>query len=162
MARLSCQADRAARTALRALAPDLAAARIASELDTDAIAGHAVRIREHELVMVLQDLLRNAAQAVAGRDEPCITIRGESDLRRVVLTITDNGPGLGGRDPDQLCRPGYTTREGGSGYGLFHARKILGLYRGVLTLADAPAGGLVVTLSLLRPLHARSDQRTQP
>ncbi|MEZ4386001.1 MAG: FG-GAP-like repeat-containing protein [Candidatus Krumholzibacteriia bacterium] len=158
-ARLSCRADLAARTAFRAVKPDLDAAGIEGHLDTDAAAGVAVRIREHELVMVLQDLLRNAAEAVAGRPGARIVLRAEADIRRVLLVLEDNGPGLAGGDPDQLCQAGYTTKPSGSGYGLFHARKTLGTYRGVLTLADRPDGGLAVTVALQRPLHARADQQ---
>jgi signal transduction histidine kinase len=162
-ARLSCRVDTAAQAALRAQQADLEAAGIDADLDTDPVAGIAVRIREHELVMVLQDILRNAADAVAGRPAPRIVIRAEADIRRVVLTVTDNGPGLGGRDPEQLCQAGFTTKDGGSGFGLYHARKTLGRYRGVLSLADAPGGGLMVGLALQRPLHARHDrQRTSP
>lgn len=157
-ARLSCRADQAARTAVRALQPEFAAAGIALELATEPIAGLAVRIREHELVMVLQDLLRNAADAVAASDQPRVVVAGRADIRRVELTITDNGTGLGGRDPEQLVQPGFTTKPGGSGYGLHHARQRLGVYRGVLSLADAAGSGLTVTLSLQRPLHIRSDQ----
>lgn len=161
-ARLSCRADVAARAALRAQQPDFEAVGLQAVLDVDAVAGIAVRIREHELVMVLQDILRNAADAVAGRPDPRIEVRAEADIRRVVLTIADNGPGLGGRDPEQLCQAGFTTKEGGSGFGLHHARQTLGRYRGVLSLTDAPGGGLEVSLSLQRPLHARHDQHRGP
>lgn len=161
-ARLSCRADEAARAAVRAQQPDFEAAGIQATLNVDAVAGIAVRIREHELVMVLQDLLRNATDAVAGRPDPCIELRAAADIRRVVLTIADNGPGLGGRDPEQLCQAGFTTKAGGSGFGLHHARQTLGRYRGVLSLTDAPGGGLEVALALQRPLHARHDQQRTP
>ncbi|MBD3220067.1 hypothetical protein GF314_02400 [bacterium] len=157
-ARLSCRADQAARTAVRAVQPDCESAGVALELDTAEIDGLAVRIREHELVMVLQDLLRNALEAARGGEAPVVSLRGRADIRRLDLVLTDTGPGLGGRDPEQLCQPGYTTRPRGSGYGLHHARQRLGVYRGVLKLADRPEGGLRVTISLQRPLHIRTDQ----
>jgi len=157
-ARLSCRIDQAARTAYRALKPELDAAGVAADLDVDQAAGVSVRMREHELTMVLQDLLRNAAEASTEHAAPAVVLRAEADIRRALVTISDNGPGLGGRDPEQLCQAGYTTKSNGSGYGLFHARKTLGVYRGVLDLDEAPGGGLRVTLSLLRPLHTRTDQ----
>ena len=57
----------------------------------------------------------------------------------------------------QLCQAGFTTKAHGSGYGLYHAATTLGVYRGTLNLADGPAGGLMVTLNLMRPLHARRE-----
>lgn len=157
-ARLSCRLDQAARTAFRAIKPELDAAGVAATLDEDQAVGVSVRIREHELVMVLQDLLRNAAEAAAEGTTPAVSLAVEADIRRAVIAIADNGPGLGGRDPEQLCQAGYTTKDGGSGYGLYHARKTLGIYRGVLDLDEAPGGGLQVTISLLRPLHSRTEQ----
>jgi signal transduction histidine kinase len=157
-ARLSCAVDGAVLTAWRALVPELEARGVQGECDLAAVAGVRVRVREHELVMVLQDLLRNALEALEGRPERRLDLTARADLRKVTLEITDTGPGLGGRDPEQLCQPGVTTKAGGSGYGLYHARKTLGAYRGTVQLADVPAGGLTVSLSLLRPLHARGDR----
>ncbi len=157
-ARLSCRVGQAARTAVRAVQSDFETAGVALELDTGPTAALAVRIREHELVMVLQDLLRNALEAARGGEAPAVALRGRADIRRLHLVLTDTGPGLGGRDPEQLCQPGFTTRAGGSGYGLHHARQRLGVYRGVLRLADRPEGGLEVTVSLQRPLHIRPDE----
>lgn len=156
-AKLSCRVDVALQTAWRAAAGEFDAAGVAGELDLAGVEGLSVRGRDHELVMVLQDLLRNAVEAVAGARAPRVALRARADLRRVTVEVLDNGPGLGGQAPDQLCQPGYTTKEHGSGYGLYHARKTLGVYRGTLALADRPGGGLAVTLQLLRPLHARGD-----
>jgi signal transduction histidine kinase len=156
--RLSCRADEAARTAVHAMQPEFEAQGVALVMDMEPIAGLSVRIREHELVMVIQDLLRNAAEAASVAPAPRIRLQARADIRRVELSIRDNGPGLEGRDPDHLCEAGVTTKRSGSGFGLYHARQRLGVYRGVLRLADHPDGGLEVVLSLQRPLHARTDQ----
>jgi signal transduction histidine kinase len=155
--RLSCRVDTAMRTAWRAMIPELEERGVTGELDTDAVAGMRVRIREHELVMILQDLLRNAVEAAANRPAASVRLTASADLRRVVLEILDSGPGLEGRDPAQLSQAGFTTKAGGSGYGLFHAVKTLGIYRATLKLSDRPEGGLAVVINLMRPLHARGD-----
>ncbi len=155
---LSCPVDRAVRTAWRSLLPELESHGVAGRCEIDAVGGIRVRVREHELVMVLQDLLRNALEAMAAATERRLVLTGSADLRKVTLIIDDTGPGLAGNDPQQLCQPGVTTKDRGSGYGLYHARKTLSAYRGTLQLVDRPGGGLRVTLGLLRPLHARSDE----
>ena len=43
-----------------------------------------------------------------------------------------------------------TTKPGGSGLGLYTAARVLGASGGALALENAPGGGAVVTLSLLR------------
>ena len=156
-ARLSCRVDLAMRTAWRVMAPELEEQRLVGELDLEAITGLRARIREHELVMVLQDLLRNAVDAATSAAEPTVRLTARADLRRVCIEIHDNGPGLAGRDPQQLLQAGYTTKTGGTGYGLSHAARILGIYRATLNLVDHTEGGLVVTINLMRPLHTRGD-----
>jgi len=158
-ARLSCRVDTALRTAWRALLPDLEAHGVRGVCDAGEVAGIRVRIREHELVMVLQDVLRNAIEAAAGRARSGgeVRVSATADLRKATVEVHDTGPGLGGRDPEQLCQPGFTTKDRGSGYGLAHARRTLGAYRGTLALADGPQGGMLVTIGLLRPLHVRGD-----
>jgi signal transduction histidine kinase len=156
-AELSCRLADAARTAWRAFLPELEAAGAAGSLDIDGVDQVRVRVREHELVMVLQDLLRNALQAAADGSGAAVTLTAAADLRRATLHILDTGPGLQGRDPEQLLQAGFTTKAGGSGYGLFHAAKVLGRHRGTVNLADRPDGGMDVTITLLRPLHVRGD-----
>jgi len=156
--RLSCRVEVAVRTAWRAMLQEFEKSGVQGRLDTEGLAGLRVRIRDHELVMVLQDLLRNAGESAAEHaDTPEVQLMARADLRRVTLEILDNGSGMQGHAPEELTQAGFTTKTQGSGYGLFQARKTLGIYRATLALEDRPEGGLKVTISLMRPLHVRGD-----
>jgi signal transduction histidine kinase len=82
--------------------------------------GEVGRIRGHagQLAQVFMNLLTNAIQALAGRDDATITIATAVDGDKVVVTIGDNGPGI---PPDVVPRifdPFFTTKDVGEGTGL--------------------------------------------
>ncbi|MCA9675217.1 MAG: HAMP domain-containing protein [Kofleriaceae bacterium] len=82
--------------------------------------GEVGRIRGHagQINQVFMNLLTNAAQAVASRDDAVITIDTAGEGDHVVVTIGDNGAGI---PPDVLPRifdPFFTTKEVGEGTGL--------------------------------------------
>jgi len=92
---------------------------------------------------VLLNLLSNAIDAVA-RETGMIHVRTryEGPGREIVLSVTDNGPGI---PPDQRPRVfeafHSTKGHGGTGLGLAVADKIIRELGGTLTLADASEGG---------------------
>ncbi|MEM1115929.1 MAG: histidine kinase [Bacteroidota bacterium] len=99
----------------------------------------------HALVpaLVLQPLVENAVEHGVGRLEDAVGVvrlGARRDGDRLVLTVADNGPGLGVEAPE---RPG--------GVGLANTRERLGaLYgdAGTLALNAAPGGGVVATITL--------------
>ncbi|HEY0193416.1 MAG TPA: ATP-binding protein, partial [Kofleriaceae bacterium] len=78
------------------------------------------RVRGHagQVNQVFMNLLTNAAQAVAGKDDAAITINTSADALGVEVRISDNGAGI---SPDVLPRiwdPFFTTKDVGEGTGL--------------------------------------------
>ena len=98
---------------------------------------------------IIVNLLRNALDAVRGRDDPEIKIllvEGET----ILLSIEDNGPGL--KEPDKLFEPFYTTKKPGEGLGLGLAISagFVAELGGRLVARNAPDGGAVFELVLPR------------
>ncbi len=83
---------------------------------------------------VLETLVENSQQAKAGRVE----IGARSEGGSVLLTVSDDGPGIGGGDHERIFEPFHTSRraEGGSGLGLSIARSLLASCSG--TIASKP------------------------
>ena len=82
--------------------------------DVGRVRGHAGQINQ-----VFMNLLTNAAQALAGRDDATITI--ETARRRrasVEVKITDNGPGIPPEVLPRIWDPFFTTKDVGEGTGL--------------------------------------------
>jgi two-component system sensor histidine kinase HydH len=93
----------------------------------------AARIRQ-----VLENLLRNAAQAAeGGRVFASVSIEDD----RLVYAVRDEGPGLPSGPPEAIYEPFFTTKTRGAGLGLTVARRIAELHGGELTARTRPEGG---------------------
>jgi len=95
---------------------------------------------------LLTILLRNAVEAMhgVGRCTVEVSRRGA----RCCVEIVDEGEGLPADSAGRLFTPGFTTKPGGSGFGLFLARRIVEDHGGSLGLASAPGKGAIATLEL--------------
>ncbi|WP_119678384.1 sensor histidine kinase NtrY-like [Indioceanicola profundi] len=110
----------------------------------------------------LTNLLKNAIEAIEGRDEAgggsqppgfvAVRVRAVDD--HVVISVEDNGKGLPVDERDRLVEPYVTTRAKGTGLGLAIVKKIMEDHGGALTLEDRSGGGARVSLVLPRTLTA--------
>jgi two-component system nitrogen regulation sensor histidine kinase NtrY len=93
------------------------------------------------LAQVLINLLRNAAQALAGRTAPRVLLRLREAARSTVIEVQDNGPGVPAALKGDIFLPFFTTRAAGTGVGLNLARQIVVAHGGTIDVLDAPGGG---------------------
>ena len=79
-----------------------------------------------------------------------ISIEASAADRRVILRISDDGPGIAPDAADAVLQPGRRLDETvpGDGFGLAIAQELAELYGGGLTLGRAEAGGLMARLDL--------------
>ncbi len=133
----------------------LALADDAIEIDCDA----------RQIRQVLTNLLKNAAEAIEGRDEGLCPGRIEVVLRAddesLTLEVADNGRGLPAEERERLTEPYVTTRKDGTGLGLAITRKIVEDHGGQLALEDREGGGAVVRVVLPRNRSARNHNDNQ-
>ncbi len=105
---------------------------------------------------VLINLLRNAADALAGREAPAIRLTAQAAGPRFVrIDVDDNGPGLGGRTVDVLSAPFHSTKRDGMGMGLAICRSVVEAHHGGLEAGASPLGG--ARLSFTLPLAGDED-----
>ena len=95
------------------------------------------------LSWVIENLLRNAVDAMDGSGRITITLSGSSN--RQCIDVSDNGKGIPRRDWHRVFMPGYTTKERGWGMGLSLSRRIINTYHhGRITVlrssTSAPTG----------------------
>jgi two-component system nitrogen regulation sensor histidine kinase NtrY len=74
------------------------------------------------------------ASASSRNGEPRVVVRWELTEKDLVLTIEDNGPGLG--NPANVFVPFYTTKPSGSGIGLVLSRQIAEAHGGSIELSN--------------------------
>ncbi|WP_295854098.1 ATP-binding protein [uncultured Xylophilus sp.] len=101
-----------------------------------------VRCDANRLEQVLVNLLANAMDAVRGREQPCVEIRAQEAAGRLVITVTDNGPGIPEELQRRLFEPFFTTKPAGEGLGLglVISASIVREFGGELRTVDVPVG----------------------
>ena len=117
--------------------------------------------------LAVQNLVTNAMEASKDTDTPRITVAGHFELASrpgrgdgVVLTISDNGPGIDPRISELVWDDFFTTKSRGSGLGLAFVRRIVNAHEGVATLRSALGTGTSVRLWLpsQQPRLTSSDE----
>ncbi len=79
---------------------------------------------------VIENLIKNALDAIDKNKEGRINIDYTLVADHVEITITDNGKGIDLRLRKDVFRPGYSTKKRGWGLGLSLARRIIENYHG--------------------------------
>ncbi|MEO7107162.1 MAG: ATP-binding protein, partial [Rhodoferax sp.] len=109
-----------------------------------------VRIDRIGIEQVITNLLRNASDAMVQTAPPRTlhirtTLGAGHPLAQgagwVTVTVTDTGPGLGGRDIETLTEAFFSTKQEGTGLGLAICRSILESHGGILHATDVGDGG---------------------
>ena len=140
---------------LREVAAD--AHEAASALGGSATVSGEFGVVEGDSVLLRQafdNLWRNAVEACQGAGTaPRVEIDGRIDSAtgQLLVTFTDNGPGV---DPSALAKvfqPFFTTKSKGTGLGLALVQKVIVSHNGRVTAMNRPAGGAVFSVAL--PLH---------
>jgi signal transduction histidine kinase len=115
------------------------------------VPGALMSAADAELVhRILVNLIRNAAQAMAGRPDARITGNAHAgEGGKVQIYITDNGPGITDAVRQRLFEPFASgKRDGGAGLGLAIARELARAQGGDLALTANSAEGAVFRLTL--------------
>ena len=110
----------------------------------------------NRLEQVFINLLMNARDAIEERrkSEPdlrgLITVRAADGDGRVLVTVSDNGPGVPDDLADRIFEPFFTTKEvgKGTGLGLSISYGIVRDYHGDISVAPRQGGGTSFTVSL--------------
>ncbi len=109
-------------------------------------------IDEKLISQVLINLVKNAAEALEGREDAGIRIEcRENDNKQAEVLVIDNGPGIPPELIDEIFIPFFTTRENGSGIGLSLSRQIMRLHNGSLKVRSIPGRETVFTMTFNQP-----------
>lgn len=149
-------------TALHELIGDFAR-RIAYEVEKSGVEFEA-EIRSEAVVdadpyflqQALDNLARNALEALRGRADARLRIELDSDRSTATIRVVDNGPGIPSERLETIFQPFTSGKSAGMGLGLPICREIVDGHAGVLHVESTPATGTVFTVAI--PLSTRERQ----
>jgi PAS domain S-box-containing protein len=105
----------------------------------------------------LLNLFHNAVQAMPNGGQMKIELSraaesracpSRADEQKAVLEISDTGIGMSSEIQKKIFTPFFTTKEGGTGLGLFTVKKIVEAHAGEIRLESRPGKGTTVRLIL--------------
>lgn len=101
------------------------------------------RVKGSEVLLIwaLENVVKNALDALAGRGGKITIYAREVGGGWVSLRIRDTGPGVDPEVRDKIFDPGVTTKSGGWGVGLALSRRIVeGVHKGRIELLETTEG----------------------
>lgn len=107
--------------------------------------GRSVLCDRNQIKQVLINIILNAIEASA---EGEVVISTQTTDGEYVILVTDTGAGMDARTLRDAFTPFFTTKENGSGLGLFVARKIVEANGGSIKLKSVPDKGTTVSIFL--------------
>jgi two-component system, NtrC family, nitrogen regulation sensor histidine kinase NtrY len=113
-----------------------------------------LQVDADHIEQALINLIHNATDAALSPDAidrcaPRVEISWEDTGTEIVITVTDNGPGL--TNASNLFVPFYTTKPGGTGIGLVLAQQIAQAHRGSVELDNRVDGYIGCKANLRLP-----------
>lgn len=118
-------------------------------LDGNLPAEMIIRTYPRSLRQVLLNLLINGADACLENSKPIkvgVSLDSKEDDVRII--VTDHGPGLTKKEIKKIFTPFYSTKQTGSGLGLFLSRKIITDMGGELSLTSRIGESTAFVISL--------------
>ena len=109
-----------------------------------------------QIKQVLINLISNALNDMKDGKGDAVEIvgaeeSGENSSDQVVLSIIDNGPGVGPDIVENIFEPFFTTREHGTGLGLAIVKQIIESHGGTIQVANNGKKGSTFTVHLPLP-----------
>jgi len=108
---------------------------------------------------VLENLLKNAVNAIDGKGTIKVDISGNKIKKQVFIDISDTGKGIPRSKFDTVFQPGYTTRKRGWGLGLSLTKRIVENYHdGQIFVRESELGKGTTFRIILK--NIRHDKQT--
>jgi signal transduction histidine kinase len=75
---------------------------------------------------VIENLLKNALDAMVGKGS--INIKIKNETTNIIIDVTDTGKGISKKNMNKVFKPGFTTKKRGWGLGLSLSKRIIEQY----------------------------------
>jgi signal transduction histidine kinase len=103
-----------------------------------------------QLQQVLMNFIRNATSAMENIDPDgrILEILLKADMKSVIVSVCDSGPGIDTSIQEKLFSPFVTTKKDGFGIGLTLCKSIIEKHNGKIWAEKSPEGGAIFSFNL--------------
>jgi two-component system, NtrC family, sensor kinase len=101
-----------------------------------------------QIQQVLLNLLTNASQAMTPTGGGALRVATRHEGDRVLLEVTDSGPGIPAEARAHIFEPFFTTKDEGTGLGLSVSYGIIAAHGGTITIPKSTSEGTTFRVSL--------------
>jgi len=95
-----------------------------------------IQIDSEQMKRVFINLIDNAIDAMNKKGEIIIQTDFDKKLSRVIIELSDSGPGISTEDKEKLFLPNFSTKKKGTGLGLAIANRIINEHNGSIKVED--------------------------
>jgi len=106
----------------------------------------AIFCKGYQVKRVLVNLITNACQSIENQADQMIVIKVWHHKDKIYIAVQDSGPGISDEILPHIFEERFTTREKGTGLGLFMVKEIMNSHHGTVTVETKPGQGTTVTL----------------
>ncbi len=92
------------------------------------------------------NVLLNGIEAIGKNKDGFIEIKTEKEKNNIIIKIKDNGPGMPEEEINKILKPFYTSKEKGTGLGLYITHKLVKKYNGEIKIESKKGEGTEFTL----------------
>jgi signal transduction histidine kinase len=111
------------------------------EFHSDHAGSEPVSLDRDRLGQILDNLTANALDAVQKPGGMMVVEVEHTQPKGTVIAVTDNGPGVPSDAAEHMFEPFFTTRNGGTGLGLFLSAELARSLGGEIRYRNHPGGG---------------------
>ncbi|HHV65196.1 MAG TPA: sensor histidine kinase [Peptococcaceae bacterium] len=95
---------------------------------------------EHAMIIVLGNLIENAFYAVKDSENPEVIVSIKQTDTAIQIQVSDNGKGIPEEFKDLIYESGFTTKENGTGYGLYNVKSRVDVAKGEISFISYEKG----------------------
>lgn len=109
-----------------------------------------IKVIPQDIGRVLLNLMNNAFHAVKEVEKPRVVVTTKQEKDNLIITVSDNGPGITEELKDKIFQPFFTTKVTGegTGLGLSLSYDIVKVHGGLLEIESQPGEGAIFKIEL--------------
>lgn len=111
-----------------------------------------VSVDKDKMKIALLNLVTNALEALEGKEGGELEIGILEAENKILISISDNGPGMNEETVSRIFEPYYTTKKMGNGLGLTNTQNIILGHKGEITVESTLGQGTVFKIYLNKEL----------